>query len=160
MSNIHDEQSKIKEVESFLSTTYEQAQAALRWRSKQSVNKYLKLKKLYTDIDSNTLSLVGSLIVSYEIYNIFQKAHRKNTNFKSENIVLIDLMRLNEFSVVKRVSKKRDTLIRKYSQILRWRELGISYQSISSKILTINGDSISSEYIRKFVTEFKGNIHE
>ena len=167
MSTIYNKKQTIKILESFLPCTYKEAQAANRWKSKQSielqlwtnqqsVNRYLSLKKLYKDIDSNIISLAAALIVSFEANDAYKKMHRKNTNFQSDNIILLDLLEFNQFYRKKRVSKKRDTLARKYSQIIKWRELGISYQSIATKILTIDGDSISHEYIRKFIIEHKG----
>jgi len=161
--SIHTATNKtIRDIESLLSCTYEQAQISNRWLSKQSVElqlwgnqqsvtKYLSFKKTHEEFNLNFLSLVSTLIISCEIHATFKKMHRKNINFVSDNLVLIDLLEINQFINKKPISIKKDTLNRKHSQILKWRKLGISFQKIATKILTIDGKSISHEYIRQFV---------
>lgn len=166
MSHTLTENKKVRIVEQFLENTYEDAQASSRWISKQSIslqelaNKrslsfYLVIREKNTKVPKNLLSIAARLNIFLNIHDTYKKAHRKNANFQSDDIALLDTLEVNSFIVNKRVAKKREFLQKKLPQILKWRNLDISWQSIASKLLTIEGETISAEYIRKTISSLK-----
>lgn len=160
----HTQQNKqTLSIEGFLLCKYEDAQASSRWLSKQSVSLQLLANKraisLYNSLKKSEsveqpkeiISISCSLRVAHEIHDIYKKAHRKNSNFNSDDIVILDALEINSFLKQKRAAKKRDFLQSHMAQILNWRKLGISYRDIESRLLTIDGDTVSAEYIRKTI---------
>lgn len=148
-------------IESYLPCTYQDAQAALRWQSKQSIElqlwihwqsreKYFQLRR-GDDTERVLLSLVATLITAYKVQEISKKEHRKNSNFQSDDLVLLNLLEKNKFIKEPRVAKKKKYLKLKLPQILIWKNNGESLRSISSMLITTDGKSISYEYLRRFL---------
>jgi len=155
-----------KEIESLLLCSYTRANAAAIWILRQSLtlqyyvkqessSLYFKLCKKHPNVTKEVLSIVASLKVAYSIQMTYKKAHRKNSNFTSDDILLVDIFESNSFLKKRRVSIKRETILNKLSLILQWRKLNISWINISTRVLTIDGESISPEYIRKTVDSLK-----
>jgi hypothetical protein len=142
------EEQTIREIEEFLSSSYEESQAATRWLSKQSQDLqllatkessmfYLTIKKNNSDISKAMLHLVATLRTAHKISETYKKAHRKNAEFESTDIILLDALEGNLFLIKRRVSKKREFLQRKFLQIKKWRDIGASYQAIASRLITL-----------------------
>lgn len=166
MSNTLKQKQQIRKIESFLTSSYEDAQASARWITRQSVELqlwanaqskdiYFKLVKKHNE-DKELLSIIASLSASYKAYDAYQKAHRKNSDFKSDDLTLVNLLELNTFTKKPRVSKKMEYLKRKLPQLMIWRSAGISYREISCRLITPDGETISYEYLRKFFKKQKG----
>jgi len=162
MTSNQQNQQQIKKIESFLVCPYEQAQIASRWASKQSIDiqlwvadksrkEYFNLKKQNTESDSTLLSIVASLISAFKAYNYYKKQHRKNKLFTPNDVILENLIEKNKFVEGKRVAKKEQFLTRKLPLLLKWLANGESYRSIALRLITIDGESISHEYIRQFI---------
>ena len=162
--SLHSKQNKQQlSIEGFLLCKYEDAQASSRWLSKQSLDLQILANKravsLFNSLKKGTsidqpkeiISISCSLRVAHEIHDLYKKAHRKNANFTSDDIVILDALDLNSFLKPKRPAKKRDFLQSHIAQILNWRRLGISYGDIESRLITIDGETVSAEYIRKTI---------
>jgi len=156
-----------QEIELFLMCTYYVAQASARWLTRQSETlqayvedqskrEYFRLKSSYPDTDISILSKAIRLKTTHAAHSLFKQSHRKNSNFTSHDVVLNNLLEMESFTIAKRVSLKEDTINRNMPRILKWREQGISFNQIATKILTIDGKSISAEYIRKTLNEKRG----
>jgi|GEM_PF-6367128 len=161
MSSNVEHNKQIRIIESYLPCTYQDAQASLRWQSKQSIElqlwindkskeKYFQLIKGNT-INKGLLSLVATLITAFQVQDIYKKEHRKNSNFHSNDLVLINLLEKNKFIKKPRIAKKQQYLKLKLPQIITWMNNGESLRSIASQLMTIDGQSISYEYLRKFL---------
>jgi len=165
MSSNTEQNKQIRVIENYLPCTYKDAQASLRWQSKQSIElqlwineksreKYFQLVKR-DSANKGLLSLVAILITAFKVQDIFKKEHRKNSNFQSDDLVLLNLLEKNKFIKEPRVAKKKKYLKSKLPQILIWKNNGESLRSMSSKLLTPDGESISHERLRVFLIEQK-----
>lgn len=167
MKNVLQQQNDYeKSLESFLPTSVEEVLKAIRWLSKQPLllqklakekaqKLYFAYKEKYKDLDSYSIALLADLLTAYKLKRHYDRKRRKNPNFKKEHTVLITHLEASTFSNKKRVSPKRLYLQMHKQQLLQWRTLGASYADISSRILTINGETISAEYIRQFMLDKK-----
>ena len=165
MSSNTEQNKQVSVIENYLPCTYQDAQASLRWQSKQSVElqlwindksreKYFQLVKR-DSANKGLLSLVAILITAFKVQDVFKKEHRKNSNFQSDDLVLLNLLEKNKFIKEPRVAKKKKYLKSKLPQILIWKNNGESLRSMSSKLLTPDGESISHERLRVFLIEQK-----
>ncbi len=161
MSSNTEQNKQIRVIESYLPCTYQDAQAALRWQSKQSIELQLwmnqKSRRIYfqlrTDhkVHPGLLSIVATLIVAFKVQDITKREHRKNSDFLSDDLILMNILEKNKFIREPRVAKKQKHLKLKLPQIFTWLNNGESIRSIASKLITIDGESISYEYLRKFL---------
>ena len=160
-------QFEANQLTSLLPMDYNSATASSRWLSRQSIalqlfaNKqstllYFDLKKKHPKAEAAMLSMVSNLTTSYNIHDIFNKNHRKNKQFQSDDVILVNLLEANKFHQKTKIPKKKLFLKRKYKQILVWKDAGKSYRDIASQLYTIDGETISHEYLRKVVNAQKG----
>ena len=165
MSSNTEQNKQIRVIESYLPCTYQDGQASLRWQTKQSIElqlwindqsrvKYFQLVKR-DSTNKGLLSLVATLITAFKVQEISKKEHRKNSNFQNDDLVLLNLLEKNKFIKKPRVAKKKKYLKSKLPQILVWLNNEESLRSISSKLITADGESISYEYLRIFLIEQK-----
>lgn len=157
---------QVKTIETLIFPSYEEAQMSNRWVSRQSISlqirvnqeileKYLKFKKRYQEIDKNLLSIAATLSVSYLVHEKYKKRNRKNKNYTSDDLLLMEEFELGYFIENKRAARKEEYLRRKLPLLITWRKLSISYKRISQRLLDEDNMSISDEKIRTFLVKQK-----
>ena len=157
-------------VEHLLPCSISKAQLASRWVSKQtdqlqiyleqrSHEYYFKLKKRYPETKSALLAYAARLHLNYNAYDLHKKAQRKNPNIEPADLVMAGMIENSVvFGAHRRQAKKHAYLKRKQAQLLKRKEMGYSYRTLASQLLTPEGESISYEYLRKFLNNIKGEV--
>ena len=169
--NLETQNRELRFVEHLLPSTISDAQLASRWVTKQTDQlqihleqraheRYFELKRNYPNAKRALLGYVARLHVHYGAYDLYKKAQRKNPNIESVDLLMVDMIEASiVFGIQRRESKKYRYLKRKQAQLLKWREMGYSYRTIASRLLTPDGRSISYEYLRRFLSGIeKGEV--
>jgi len=154
-----------KIVESILPCTLSDGQKAVRWTTKQSIEVqihlmgeitalYLKLKKRYKEIDKKILSYCAEITVKYKTNQLFKKLHRKNSELISaKDLAMINIMNASSaISKQSRRAKKYEYLKRKEEQIIDLAKY-FSLREIADQLKTADGETISHEYLRRFLDD-------
>ena len=166
MSNIDIQLTR--KIEKNIPGAIQDALMAKRWITKQSLGLQIHLKekslelfskllKKYPECTKAEVSIIAELKIALKAYNLHNSMKRKNSRYRSDDLVLMNLLEATVlFQQKPRVSKKLNYLKSHISKIVLQQNLGYSLRDIAQTLETPDGGSISYEYLRKFLIEYEG----